>query len=1154
MLLPIIRDKSHDPFIIFGGLLSRDLITASLRNEKVNGDSLSKIKAFKEEITRHCPNENYLRKKIVEHLITGSANMPANSQGDIFYADVVVEVKNKLNQLNLDDISGSLKAPSGKRIETAEEELFRYMVKHTDRNWGVLTSGRVFRFYHKDALKNICHIEFDLFDIAFCEADKHASLFLRLLNDSNFRDELLSNTKGIRETQAEQRIEERVSKFFDACKEDRPFNTKACLFLLMVRYLEDIGVLPIISAQYQSYSLINRSNISVERLLAVVDKFVDGSWFNGNKQSLFSDIELSEVKKVLGKSSNLKAVFALLFDEVGVPINLSDIYIDHLGNIYQRVIHKHSEGAYYTPYSIGKKLTEYLTSMNVASRQKFAEDEQKVIVDPACGSGQLLRALIPFAHMFYDHSSKQMAKNSMRRDFISRLVGIDKDAESTFICKIGLGLMGAEEGLGVSLPRLVKEEDTLEAFLDSRSNFSEIPREHIFSVVTNPPWESLEFNESNLYRKTTGETLPKKSSLQKATGEKKKKFAEDQAKYDRWVKKNQEVIQTEKDRIDYLTELCEKVAGEHKDYFKGKKNLAVYFMFVITKLLEKSSGSYLVVMPDRFFVGDDCPLRDKLFPEFEAYVPFQNCGRIFEGVDNGTRFGIIFGRKGSSRPKLQIDIPVMEGVVPVDFHSLEVSKQDLKVEETRDLFGVHSKYTLPYFTSDSDVRILNQWMASRHALSSWQQGKINLGEKKSKYGKIGDIGEFKNRIVKSESRKGSDHETYRGVFGIGFGASIKELPPTLVQHYKESKIICPNVKRNGIRKIIAAYDSNCLVEHAYNFNDELEANSLIWIRSLIYNHLVNTLAGSYNINTGVLNFLGKLNEISETPVDFISAEVLVLKSIGFSVATAVEIIATVLLQGYEEAFIQNCYESLDSQFPREFGNVGKNKLLIPYKRVSNIAELASLNRSRFEPDQVEVRSVIAAYAVAKLSQSGFCGITKVEKAVYMLEATNCIDMQGVYFREAAGPLDQEALYHPRNGIQAVGTSKNFFSVEKKSSSTGKKMTVFTPASEIKSAVVQAQKLFTKHKTMDEANRILTLLSQKTTEQAELIATVYAAWNDLVAYGSDDSAENIVKEVRDNWTDTKKKFTPQTLKSIIQILRSNKLTPSGKGPRTFKRVA
>ena len=577
-------------------------------------------------------------------------------------------------------------------------------------------------------------------------------------------------------------------------------------------------------------------------------------------------------------------------------------------------------------------------------------------------------------------------------------------------------------------------------------------------------------------------------------------------------------------------------------------------MFVITKLVEGSSGSYLVVMPDRFFVGDDCPLRDKLFPEFEAYVPFQNCGRIFEGVDNGTRFGIIFGRKGTSRQKMQVDIPVVEGIVPVDFVSLEVAKNDLKVEESeRDLMGTQSKFTLPFFSSDLDVKILNNWMISREPLSSWQQGRINLGEKKAgKHARVGGPGVFPFRVVKSESRKSSDNETYRGVLRLEFGASINELPEKLAAHYRAAKAICPNVKRNGVRKIISAFESKCLVEHDYNFNDKLNGGSLGWLRSLTYNHLVNTLAGSYHINTSVQNFLGKLEDIPES-LDFIATEVQVLKNIGFSTDQSVEIIATILLREYESDFINICYELLDSQFPREFGNVQKEKLLTTYERISNIAELSRRNRSRFSDEQIDQRSAFAGYAVSKLSASGYCGITKLEKSVYLLEATGCIDLQGLYFREAAGPLDKEALYDPRQGIQAVGLANKYFTISKKES-RGKNLTSFTPGEKVSFAVDKTRKALTKNGTLAEADRVLGILSIATTEQAEIIATVFAAWNDLLAYGADDSPDSIVKEVRENWSDTKRRFTPERLKSAIQWLRSKKLVPTGKGPRTFKKAS
>ena len=166
---PIIRDKTHDPFIIFGGLFSRSVVQNELdelADANTNEELLQKIGAYCEEVKNYCPNENHLRKKISTMLLGNKSTvLPESSVTDIVYDNVVVEVKNQLTEWNLDALKGSKKVKGGARIETAEEELFRYIHKEgSEYSWGVLTNDRQFRFYHQDS--DINCLEFDIFDIA----------------------------------------------------------------------------------------------------------------------------------------------------------------------------------------------------------------------------------------------------------------------------------------------------------------------------------------------------------------------------------------------------------------------------------------------------------------------------------------------------------------------------------------------------------------------------------------------------------------------------------------------------------------------------------------------------------------------------------------------------------------------------------------------------------------------------------------------------------------------------------------------------------------------------------------------------------------------------------------------------------------------------
>jgi hypothetical protein len=52
----------------------------------------------------------------------------------------------------------------------------------------------------------------------------------------------------------------------------------------------------------------------------------------------------------------------------------------------------------------------------------------------------------------------------------------------------------------------------------------------------------------------------------------------------------------------------------------------------------------------------------------------------------------------------------------------------------------------------------------------------------------------------------------------------------------------------------------------------------------------------------------------------------------------------------------------------------------------------------------------------------------------------------------------------------------------------------------------------------ERDRIIKLFLPMETEHAEVVATVYAAWNDLLLDGKNPTDEAIVSEARENWSE------------------------------------
>lgn len=80
------------------------------------------------------------------------------------------------------------------------------------------------------------------------------------------------------------------------------------------------------------------------------------------------------------------------------------------------------------------------------------------------------------------------------------------------------------------------------------------------------------------------------------------------------------------------------------------------------------------------------------------------------------------------------------------------------------------------------------------------------------------------------------------------------------------------------------------------------------------------------------------------------------------------------------------------------------------------------------------------------------------------------------------------------------------------------------------------------------DRVVNLLMPLDTQKAELVATVYAAWNNLLLDGHKPTEAEIVCEARDNWHPDKQQYTQQQFYEAIERLRSHSMVPTGTGKR------
>ena len=166
------------------------------------------------------------------------------------------------------------------------------------------------------------------------------------------------------------------------------------------------------------------------------------------------------------------------------------------------------------------------------------------------------------------------------------------------------------------------------------------------------------------------------------------------------------------------------------------------------------------------------------------------------------------------------------------------------------------------------------------------------------------------------------------------------------------------------------------------------------------------------------------------------------------------------------------------------------------------------------------------------------GRVKLEKIMFVLENDIGFDFCTEYMREAAGPFDAsiyecEGIISKRNKWFAISSLKHAVS--------------YKPAKDIEKYKKYYAQYFTDYEVS--IDRIINIFRDYTTDQAEIIATLYGAWNDFIIDKRSYSDDDIVNDVLNNWNDSKKRFSKDVWLRAIQKMREIDLVPHGYGKHT-----
>jgi restriction endonuclease S subunit len=168
---------------------------------------------------------------------------------------------------------------------------------------------------------------------------------------------------------------------------------------------------------------------------------------------------------------------------------------------------------------------------------------------------------------------------------------------------------------------------------------------------------------------------------------------------------------------------------------------------------------------------------------------------------------------------------------------------------------------------------------------------------------------------------------------------------------------------------------------------------------------------------------------------------------------------------------------------------------------------------------------------------------KAEKIAHMIEAFAGIDLGRKPVKDAAGPNDFPHLHR----VQHRADRANFFSFKPGSSGyqfdkkNGFDRLVERTRTALGSDLAAVEKIIGVMVPMD-------------FRQAEIFATVYAAWNNLLLDGRELSDEAIVRAARDEWHPEKLKIPVSRFSDAITWMRSNGYVPTGIGKKVLERPA
>jgi hypothetical protein len=281
---------------------------------------------------------------------------------------------------------------------------------------------------------------------------------------------------------------------------------------------------------------------------------------------------------------------------------------------------------------------------------------------------------------------------------------------------------------------------------------------------------------------------------------------------------------------------------------------------------------------------------------------------------------------------------------------------------------------------------------------------------------------------------------------------------------------------------------------------------------------------------------------NQTTIDHLTAEQLRSYRFPFPPLNEQQAIVSFL-----EPLIQN-FEKLDKKIDQSIDRLAEYRAALVTAAVTGkIASLLTAEAPKPAQRQAPAafkRAVLAAHIADTLCDHPSFGRVKFQKLLHLCEAHLGVEeVAGHYQRDAAGPFDAQMMQSVHAQIERPG----WFIIEKRD---GGKGTLYRRGDKVDAYKPHFDRTFgDRRQAIDD---LLSLFGPMTTQQAEIVSTTFAAWNDLLLECQTPTDAQIVDLILNDWTDTKRQITPDRWYAALGWMREKRLVPRGVGEHTKKK--